>query len=418
MVNKTDVVKLASSAKESAAAIAVLDASEKNKLILAMAESLQTGIKTIISANKKDIKKAREKKLKKPLIDRLTLDEKRIEGMADSLKVVASLEDPVGQIENMDRRPNGLLIGKMRVPIGVIFIIYESRPNVTSDCVGLCIKSGNAVILRGGSEAINSNTAIFNILDRCCKSFGLPKSAITLVKNTDRKAVDILLQQRELIDLVIPRGGEGLINAVSSKSKIPVIKHYKGVCHTFVDEFANLNMAQRICINAKVQRPGVCNAMETLLVHEDVAARFLPGIIRELKQAGVEIRGCKKTKTIVKTVKAASEKDWSEEYLDLILSVKVVASLNEAITHIGKYGSMHSDTIVTENLEHAMSFLRRVDSACVYVNASTRFTDGGQYGMGAEMGISTEKLHARGPMGLKELTTYKYVVFGKGQVRE
>ncbi|MCK4463724.1 MAG: glutamate-5-semialdehyde dehydrogenase, partial [Candidatus Omnitrophica bacterium] len=342
----------------------------------------------------------------------------RIKQMASMIQEVAKLEDPIGCIENFTRRPNGLLIGKMRVPIGVIGIIYEARPNVTSDCIALCLKSGNSVILRGGSVAIKSNLAIFNVLNEASIKEGLSAGAINFVKDVDRKAVDALLGMNEFVDLIIPRGGESLIKEVARKAKVPVIKHYKGVCHVYVDEYADLNMALEIAFNAKVQRPGVCNAMETLLVHKDVAARFLPSMIKKLKDAGVEIRGCSQTREIIKSIRAAKESDWYEEYLDLILTVKVVASVDEAIEHIRKYGSMHSDAIVTENYEYGMKFIREVDSACVYINASTRFTDGNQFGKGAEIGISTDKIHARGPMGVAELTSYKYVIFGNGQIRQ
>ncbi len=316
------------------------------------------------------------------------------------------------------KRPNGLLIKKIRVPIGVILIIYEARPNVTSDCIGLCLKSSNSVILRGGSEAVSSNIAIFNVLEKAASDAGLPDHSIAMIEDTDRRLVDELLIQEGLIDLVIPRGGESLIREVTRKSRIPVIKHYKGVCHTYVDAGANLKMAEDICFNAKVQRPGVCNAMETMLVHRKAAKKFLVPMIRRFIGAGVEIRGCPETRRTVPGVKKASEKDWYTEYLDLILSVKVVGSVDEAIAHIMKYGSYHSDAIVTENRKNAEKFLNEVDSACVYLNASTRFTDGGEFGKGAEMGISTDKLHARGPMGLEELTSYKYMVFGTGQIRK
>jgi len=339
--------------------------------------------------------------------------------MAGSIEIIAGLEDPVGSMERLTKRPNGLLIGKMRVPIGVIGIIYESRPNVTTDCVALCLKSGNCIILRGGTEAINSNIAIFDILNRVSLSNGVPQGTLNYIRNTDRKAVDILLGLQGLVDLIIPRGGESLIKEVTKKSKIAVIKHYKGVCHTYIDEESNLNMAESIAYNAKVQRPGVCNAMETLLVHRDIAMRFLPPLAKRLTEAGVELRGCPLTRKILvrRNVKKALESDWRAEYLDLILSIKVVGGLSEAIQHINKYGTSHSDAIVTENYVNAMKFLQEVDSSSVYVNASTRFTDGYEFGKGAEMGISTDKLHARGPMGLEELTTYKYVIFGDGQIR-
>jgi glutamate-5-semialdehyde dehydrogenase len=338
--------------------------------------------------------------------------------MSDSLREVAKLPDPVGKIIKAWRRPNGLRIQKVRSPIGVIAIVYESRPNVTSDCIGLCFKSGNSVILRGGSEALNSNLAIFKILKEVIKNHKIPEGVINLVTTKDRRAIDVLLKLNNYIDLVIPRGGEGLIRRVAKISRIPVIKHYKGICHIYVDEDADLNMAIKLCFNAKVQRPGVCNAMESMLVHKDVAARFLPGMLKKFKEANVEIRGCPITQKIVKGIKKATEKDYRTEYLDLILSVKVVRDLNSAIEHINNYGSHHSDSIVTNNQRNAQEFLQRVDSACVYANASTRFTDGYQFGMGAEIGISTDKLHARGPMALEELTTYKYMVFGNGQIRK
>jgi glutamate-5-semialdehyde dehydrogenase len=303
------------------------------------------------------------------------------------------------------------------VPIGVIAIIYESRPNVTSDCIGLCFKSGNSVILRGGSEALNSNISLFEILSEVLQKHGIPDGIVNIVAIRDRRAVDALLKLKNYIDLVIPRGGEGLINHVVKSSRIPVIKHYKGICHIYVDEWADLDMAKNICFNAKVERPATCNAMETLLVHKDIAARFLPAMAKRFREAGVQMRGCTITKKIAPGVKKATEQDYRTEYLDLILSIKVVEILAEEISHINYYGSHHSDAIVTENYEHALQFLRAVDSACVYVNASTRLTDGYQFGMGAEIGISTDKLHARGPMALEELTTYKYMVFGSGQIR-
>ncbi|NQS99895.1 MAG: glutamate-5-semialdehyde dehydrogenase, partial [Candidatus Omnitrophica bacterium] len=333
------------------------------------------------------------------------------------LKTVAALADPVGSVIRSWRRPNGLLIKKVRVPIGVIAIIYESRPNVTSDCLGLSFKSGNAVILRGGKEALHSNLAIFNVLRKSLIKQRLPEAAVNLVKLVDRRAIDVLLGLKDFVDLVIPRGGKGLIDLVSRKSRIPVIKHYQGICHTYVDRAADLTVARKVVFNAKVQRPGVCNAMETLLVHRHLARKFLPIMIKDLQDAGVEIRADQATGRIVKGLKRAKASDWSTEYLDLILSVKVVDSLDQALEHIARYGSGHSDAIITKDRHQALKFLNRVDSACVYLNASTRFTDGYEFGLGAEMGISTDKLHARGPMALEELTTYKYQVFGKGQIR-
>jgi glutamate-5-semialdehyde dehydrogenase len=318
----------------------------------------------------------------------------------------------------MWKRPNGLIIGKMRVPIGVIGIIYESRPNVTADCASLCLKSSNAVILKGGKESINSNLAIYSILRDVLKKSGLPQECIGMVSSTERKAVEYLLKMDSYVDLIIPRGGEGLIRMVAQNSRIPVIKHYKGVCHVYVDKAADFKKAIDICVNAKVQRPGVCNAMETLLVDKKIANEFLPLIIREMMSYGVEIRGCKTTKAIIPDIRLAKESDWYEEYLDLILSVRVVKGVDGAIEHITKYGSSHSDAIVTEDYRTALKFLKEVDSACVYSNASTRFTDGYQFGFGAEIGISTDKIHARGPMALEELTSYKYIIFGSGQTRK
>lgn len=394
-------------AKAASRQLALFTSRQKDNALLAMAEALDANTGLILKANQKDIKAASDAKLSKALLDRLSLTDKRIKTMSDSLKATAGLDDPVGKIIDTFTRPNGLIIRKVRVPIGVVAIIYESRPNVTSDCAGLCLKSGNAVILRGGKEAINSNLAIFKILDNAAQKCGMPDGAINLISSTDRAAIKILVGLSGLVDLVMPRGGEGLINEVAKHAKVPVIKHYKGVCHVYVDKDADLRMAREICFNAKVQRPGVCNAMETMLAHKAIAKKFLPSMIKRFEAAGVQIRGLKPSKNI----------DWSMEYLDLILAVRVVDSLSEAIEHINKYGSMHSDSIITNNEAAARKFLEMIDSACVYVNASTRFTDGGEFGFGAEIGISTEKLHARGPMALEELTTYKYHIIGDGQVR-
>jgi len=415
---KKEIINLAKGAKEASADMLGISAQTKNKILKEMADALIEKKKEILKANKKDSKYARAMGLSSALIDRLSLDAKRIKQMANSLREIASLADPVGEVIKAWRRPNGLWIQKVRVPIGVIAIIYESRPNVTSDCIGLCFKSGNTLILRGGSEALNSNLAIFRILQDIIKKYGIAQNIINMVTTKDRRAVDILLKLKDCIDLVMPRGGESLINRVVKYSRIPVIKHYKGICHIFVDEWADLNMAEKICYNAKVQRPGVCNAMESLLVHEDIATRFLPGMLKKFQLAGVEIRGCPLTKKIGKNIKRATRADYRSEYLDLKLSLRIVKSLDAAIKHINFYGSHHSDSIITENYENALKFLRQVDSACVYLNASTRFTDGNQFGMGAEIGISTDKLHARGPVALEELTTYKYIVFGNGQIRE
>jgi glutamate-5-semialdehyde dehydrogenase len=337
--------------------------------------------------------------------------------MAHGLREVAALPDPVGKITSMWRRPNGLLVGRMRIPLGVIGIIYESRPNVTVDASALCLKSGNAVILRGGSEAINSNLAIASILQEVLRKSSLPAAAIQVIPLTNREAVSAMLQLDEYIDLIIPRGGEELIRAVVAQSKIPVIKHYKGVCHIFVDAQADMEMAVNICFNAKVQRPGVCNAMETLLVHKDIARKFLPQVAGKLQEAGVILRGCEKTRAILKNIEAATEDDWFAEYLDLILAVRVVENIDEAIAHIEKYGSLHTESIITNDYNNSQRFLNEVNSSTVLVNASTRFSDGFELGLGAEIGISTTKLHAFGPMGLEELTTTKFIIYGNGQVR-
>jgi glutamate-5-semialdehyde dehydrogenase len=417
---KQELQAIAESARGASRPLALLSTSRKNKALKNMAKAIARSKGLIKEANAKDLKDARKKGLRQSFVDRLELSDKRIKSMADSIHAIAKLEDPVGTLDDLTKRPNGLLIGKMRVPIGVFLVIYESRPNVTADCAALALKSGNSLILRGGREAINSNIAIFDILNGAALKSGIPKGALNLVRTTDRSAVNILLKLEGTVDLVIPRGGESLIREVTRKSRIPVIKHYKGVCHTYIDDHADLNMAESISFNAKVQRPGVCNAMETLLVHEGVAARFLPTMAKKLVDAGVELRGCELTRKILKNfnVKKARESDWREEYLDLRLSVKVVGSLEEAMDHIEKYGTRHSDSIVTESSRNAMRFLQGVDSSSVYVNASTRFTDGFEFGKGAEIGISTDKIHARGPMGVEDLTTYKYVIFGSGQIRK
>lgn len=415
---KESLFKTAVNAKAASRFMLSVSSSTKNRILKEMALALKKKQSSILKANKKDILKAKSGGKSSAFVDRLILNKKRIKEMSDCLIETAKLSDPVGEVIKAWRRPNGLWIHKVRVPIGVIAIIYESRPNVTADCIGLCFKSGNSVILRGGSEALNSNLAIFSVLKEVLRKHKIPEGAINIIETAEHRAVDILLKFSGQIDLVIPRGGEGLIKQVAKSSRIPVIKHYKGICHVYVDEWADLNMAQDVCFNAKVQRPGVCNAMETMLVHKDVACRFLPGMIKMFREAGVEIRGCAMTSRIIKNIKVAREKDFRTEYLALILSVKVVESLDDAIMHINNYGSQHSDSIITENYENALRFLRQVDSACVYVNASTRFTDGNQFGLGSEIGISTDKLHARGPMALEELTTYKYMVFGSGQIRK
>lgn len=418
MVEEKSLLQKLDSAKTSARKLARLSSHQKNQALLAMADLLVKGEDDILQANKRDLLSAKEKGLSLALLDRLMLDSGRIKAMAETLRDIANLQDPVGEVVKMWLRPNGLQIGKMRVPIGVIAIIYESRPNVTADAAALCLKAGNAVILRGGSEAINSNMAIFSILSQAAYNQSIPEGAIQFIETTDRAAIYSLLKMNKYIDLVIPRGGEGLIQTVIENSTIPVIKHDKGVCHVYVDNESDLEMGRKIAFNAKVQRPGVCNAMETLLVHEAICAQFLPTIISELEAAGVEVKGCEQTRSIMPHVKEATEQDWYTEYLDLILSVRVVKDIDEAIEHISKYGSAHSEAIITNNYTKALKFLREVDSAAVFVNASTRFTDGNQFGLGAELGISTQKLHSRGPMGLEDLTITKYIVFGQGQVRE
>jgi glutamate-5-semialdehyde dehydrogenase len=418
MTLKQQLTNMAKDAQAASRFMVNISSGLKNKILKEMASMLIKKKDFILKANIKDLNKAKIARFPRAFIERLTLNDKRIREMSDSLLEIAKLSDPVGEVIKAWQRPNGLRIQKVRVPIGAIAIIYESRPNVTSDCIGLCFKSGNSVILRGGSEAINSNLAIYKTLKDVIRKHKLPEGLVNMVATTNRRAVDVLLKLNNYIDLVMPRGGEGLINRVVRLSRIPVIKHYKGICHVYVDKDASLNMAKKICFNAKVQRPGVCNAMESMLVHKDVAVKFLPAMLKKFQDAGVEIRGCPVTQKLAKRIKRATQKDYQTEYLDLILSVKVVQDLNAAIRHINFYGSHHSDSIVTENRKHALTFLRQVDSACVYVNASTRFTDGYQFGMGAEIGISTDKIHARGPMALEELTTYKYMVFGNGQVRK
>src|SRR3990170_1422046 len=413
----TDIKQIAKSARQASLKLASIDTNVKNRALLSMAEGLLKDADAIKEANKKDIKAAEGKGLSKAMLDRLTVSDKVLKGMADGIKEVVALPDPVGEITRMWKRPNGLLVGRMRIPLGVIGIIYDARPNVTADAAALCLKSGNAVILRGGSEAINSNLAIAKVLQEACKKEGIPETAIQVVPAIERDIMLEMLKLEEYIDLIIPRGGEGLIRFVSENSRIPVIKHYKGVCHIFVDESADLEMAKKISFNAKVQRPGVCNAMETLLVHEKIAGAFLPSIVKTLEEAGVEIRGCRRTREIIPHIKEAAEADWYAEYLDLILSVKVVKDLDEAISHIEKYGSMHTEAIITENYTNAQSFLNGVNSSTVLVNASTRFSDGFELGLGAEIGISTSKLHAFGPMGVEELTTTKFIIYGNGQIR-
>ena len=415
---RVEVKEMARKAKWASHQLAQLSTSIKNKALLEMADNLKHHQEWLIKENQKDLTVGKRSRLSSALIDRLRLTPSVIHGMAEGLREVARLPDPVGEVIKMWKRPNGLMVGRMRIPLGVIGIIYESRPNVTADAAGLCLKSGNSVILRGGSEAFHSNQAIGQILRKILANIGLPQEAIQIFPHTEREAIREMLRLEEEIDLIIPRGGEELIRFVASHSKIPVVKHYKGVCHIFVDETADPEMATRICLNAKVQRPGVCNAMETLLVHEKVASRFLPKIGKALQKEGVELRGCPQTKKILSHIKAAREKDWFEEYLDLILSIKVVKGIQEAIDHIARYGSLHTEAIITSDYQNAQKFLKEVHSSCVLANASTRFNDGFELGLGAEIGISTSKLHAFGPMGLEELTTTKFIVYGEGQIRK
>jgi len=414
---RTEVREMARKAKEASHRLAQLSTATKNKALLEMGEGLERNREQLIKENRKDLAAGEKAHLSLSLIDRLRLTPSVIHGMAEGLREVARLPDPVGEVIKMWKRPNGLMVGRMRIPIGVIGIIYESRPNVTADASGLCLKSGNSVILRGGSEAFHSNQAIGQILRKVLVKVGSPQEAIQIFPHTEREAIREMLQLDDEIDLIIPRGGEELIRFVTNHSKIPVIKHYKGVCHIFVDETADLDMATRVCLNAKVQRPGVCNAMETLLVHEKVASRFLPKVAKVLQKEGVELRGCSQTKKVLPHIKEAQGEDWFQEYLDLILSIKVVKGIEEAIEHIARYGSSHTEAIITSDYQNAQRFLKEVNSSCVLVNASTRFNDGFELGLGAEIGISTSKLHAFGPMGLEELTTTKFIVYGEGQIR-
>ncbi|MCK4400923.1 glutamate-5-semialdehyde dehydrogenase [bacterium] len=409
--------KIAQSAKDASRVLATLSTEEKNKALLSIANGIEKNKAKILSVNLIDIKNAKKNNLSPPLIDRLTLSPQRIKNICESLKQITKLPDPVGRVLSKTTRTNKLKIEKVSVPIGVIGIIYESRPNVTVDAASLCLKAGNAVILRGGKESINSNIALYQIMINSLRKTKVPWASIQMIKSTDRKMVNRMLKMDKYIDLIIPRGGVGLIQFVAKNSTIPVIKHSDGICHTYVDKHADIDIAKAVCFNAKVQRPGVCNAMETLLVHKDIADAYLPQMIDMFRNASVEIRGCRKTKKLVPEIKLAKEKDWATEYLDLILSIKIVSSEQEAINHIDTYGSCHSDAIITKDSSSADRFMKEVDSATVYVNSSTRFTDGCEFGLGAEIGISTGKLHARGPMGLEELTTYKYLIFGNGQVR-
>ena len=414
----SSLISLGKKAKEASYILGNLSSKDKNDALYAMADFLIENSKIIIEANKKDLETSRIKGTSESMLDRLALNEARIEGMANGLRQVAALEDPVGEVLGMWTRPNGLQIGKKRVPMGVIGIIYEARPNVTSDAAGLCFKSGNAVILRGGSEAINSNKAIAEALREGLKSVGLVEDAVQLVEDTSREVATEMMKLNDYIDVLIPRGGAGLIKAVVNNATVPVIETGTGNCHIYVDEDCDFEMAKNIIINAKTSRPSVCNAAEKLLINEKIAGKFMPIIFEALRENNVEIRGDESLKALDDSVILASEEEWYNEYLDYTIGVKIIKDIDEAINHINKFGSGHSESIVTKSYEASQTFLQKVNAAAVYVNASTRFTDGEEFGFGAEIGISTQKLHARGPMGLKELTTVKYIIFGNGQIRQ
>jgi glutamate-5-semialdehyde dehydrogenase len=414
---ESTIMEMAKEARSASMEIARCPSNKKNEVLLKIADEIEAQAIYIQEENQKDLAMAKEMGLSDAMIDRLTVTDATVTSMAKGLREVSRLNDPVGSTSKSWLRPNGLEVSRMRIPLGVIGIIYESRPNVTIDAAGLCLKAGNAVILRGGSEALHSNQALAGIISRALSEAGLPAKAVQVVPIRDREAVKVLLSQEEFIDLIIPRGGEGLIRFVVENSTIPVLKHYKGVCHVYIDDGADLEMAQNICFNAKVQRPGVCNSMETMLVHRSISHEFLPQMAKRFVKAGVEIRGCAETCRILPNARKAEEADWPEEYLDLVLAVKIVKDMDQAVSHITRYGSSHTEAIVTGDYKRARRFVRDVDSSVVLVNASTRFNDGGELGLGAEIGISTSKLHAFGPMGVEELTTTKFVVFGDGQIR-
>jgi glutamate-5-semialdehyde dehydrogenase len=412
------ILEMVIKAKSAARSIGAMPAVLKNRVLLDTAEALVAQQQLILSENAKDMADAEKKGVAPAMLSRLQLNEKVIGEMVQGLREVAALEDPVGEVSEMRRRPSGITVGRMRVPLGVICMIYESRPNVTIDSAALCLKAGNAVILRGGSEALRSNLVLAKVLQEVLAKHQVDPASIQVLSFTDREGIDCLLQHEEYIDLVIPRGGEGLIRAVSEKSRIPVLKHYKGVCHAFVDQDADFDMAVRIILNAKVQRPSACNTLEGLLVHREVAAEFLPKVAQALKKEGVRLLGCHRSCILCdEMIEPASESDWGTEFLDLVLAVKVVADIDEAMDYIARYGSKHTEIIITRSYERSQRFLREVDASAVMINASTRFNDGGQFGLGAEIGISTTKLHAYGPMGLQELTTRKFIVYGAGETR-
>ncbi|MEN8142519.1 MAG: glutamate-5-semialdehyde dehydrogenase [Thermodesulfobacteriota bacterium] len=412
------VLDMAAEARRAAREVAAMSTAAKDRLLGLMADALLEKADYIKEENRKDLEAGREKGLSAAMLDRLELSDKVIDSMVGGLREVAALPDPVGEVTEMAKRPNGIMVGRMRIPLGVVGMIYESRPNVTVDAAALCLKAGNGVFLRGGSEAIHSNIALAQVLKEVLEAEGVDSAAVQVMPVTEREAVNVLLTLEEYIDLIIPRGGEGLIRFVSENSRIPVLKHYKGVCHLFVDESADQQMAVDNVMNGKTQRPGVCNALETMLVHRGIAEEFLPRAAGALGEAGVELRGCGETCRIIPGAKPASDDDWGMEFLDLTLAVKVVDSMEEAMDHIADHGSQHTEVIVTESYSNAQRFIREVDASAVMVNASSRFNDGGQFGLGAEIGISTTKLHAYGPMGLKELTALKFIVYGEGQVRD
>ncbi|MBK5274509.1 MAG: glutamate-5-semialdehyde dehydrogenase [Desulfuromonadales bacterium] len=417
MTIAAQVARIAADARQASYALARVSTTVKNSMLIAMAAALQAQAPHLIAENARDLEDGARKGLSAAMLDRLMLDEQRIAGISDALREVAALPDPVGEVTGMWKRPNDLMVGKMRIPLGVIGIIYEARPNVTADAAALCLKAGNAVVLRGGSEAINSNRAIAATLQGVMKDVGIPVAALSLIPFTEREGVLEMLKQEEFIDLIIPRGGESLIRFVVENSRIPVIKHYKGVCHAFVDRSADFDMAERIIVNSKTQRPGVCNALETLLIHRAAATEFIPRIAATLTDLKVELRGDAEFRTFAPAATPATEEDWPAEYLDLILACRVVDDMDAAIAHINRYSSLHSEVIITSDYSNAQRFIREVNSSCVLVNASTRFNDGNQLGLGAEIGISTTKLHSFGPMGLEDLTTTKFIVYGDGQVR-
>ncbi|MBQ6713232.1 MAG: glutamate-5-semialdehyde dehydrogenase [Selenomonadales bacterium] len=417
MNEQTELQRKGQAAKQASRKLAVLDTNTKNKALMAMADALLANQEAILAANEIDLMSAEAKGTSKALMDRLRLTDKRLADMAEGLRQIAALPDPIGEGVDAFCRPNGLEIRKVRVPFGVIGIIYEARPNVTADAAGLCLKSGNAVMLRGGSEAINSNIAVIETLAEAAYENGIPEGTFQFITTTDRAVVNEMLKLNQYLDVIIPRGGAGLIQTVVNNSTVPVIETGVGICHTYIDATADLDMAEAIACNAKISRPGVCNAMETLLVHEAIAEVFLPRLMEAFRKAGVVVRGCARTMAILTDAEEATDEDWATEYHDLILSVRVVRDVEEAIEHIAKYTTHHSEAIVTNDYNNARLFQMSVDAAAVYVNASTRFTDGFEFGFGAEIGISTQKLHARGPMGLKELTSVKYLINGNGQIR-